>query len=320
MAGWIAKNLFQNIENILYVHTFIVFVYLSMQKIIHSVHNAEPVNMDGVSVLQPLPSRNLETADPFLLLHHWKHTFTGGAHQSEVGVGPHPHCGFSPVTFVFAGGVHHRDSLGNDSRVYAGGVQWMNSGRGIIHSERPVAEIAAHGGQFEIIQLWINTPAAFKNLAPEYIAVDAHQQPVVNSADKKSRIRIVSGKLLGQTGPVKPITDVKIAKLDFEAGGKISLDVGSGYNTLLYVLEGKLTIGSNVVSMRQLSLLSEAGADVEIETVEDGKALLLAGKPLIEPVVFHGPFVLSRRDQVIKAINDYQLGKMGHLTEQFTEQ
>ena len=122
--------------------------------------------MGGIPVLQPLPTTSVERIDPFLLLHHHAGMVEPGNHPRMVGVGPHPHRGFSPVTFIFKGDVHHRDSRGNSSIVKAGGVQWMNAGMGIIHSERPSKEFAEKGGEQEIIQLWINTPAAQKMKEP----------------------------------------------------------------------------------------------------------------------------------------------------------
>jgi len=116
---------------------------------------ADKVNMGGIVLDQALPYRGTDQIDPFLLIHHWTDELKGNQKQQNVGVGPHPHRGFSPVTFIFNGGVHHRDSKGHESVVLSGGTQWMNSGSGIIHSERPTKELAENGGKFEIIQFWI---------------------------------------------------------------------------------------------------------------------------------------------------------------------
>ena len=121
---------------------------------------AQPVDMGGLPIRQPLPTQRVEQIDPFLLLHHADVKVPTHLEPDHAGVGPHPHRGFSPVTFIFKGGVHHRDSRGNDSVIYAGGAQWMNAGMGVIHSERPPHDIHEIGGKQEIIQLWINTPAA----------------------------------------------------------------------------------------------------------------------------------------------------------------
>src|SRR5678809_1493277 len=130
-------------------------------------------NMGGLPIRQPIPSTELDQVDPFLLLHHAEVRMPMHTPVEKAGVGPHPHRGFSPVTFIFKGGVHHRDSRGNDNVVYAGGTQWMNAGMGIIHSERPPADIFERGGILEIIQLWINTPARNKMDQPSYTPLTA---------------------------------------------------------------------------------------------------------------------------------------------------
>ncbi|HJN06182.1 MAG TPA: pirin family protein, partial [Bacteroidales bacterium] len=164
---------------------------------IKRVIGAPKVNMGGIILDQPLPVRGVEQIDPFLLVHHWKHTHRGGQHQRDLGVGPHPHRGFAPVTFIFNGGVHHQDSRGNNSIVEAGGTQWMNSGMGIVHSERPTKEIAENGGEFEIIQLWVNAPAKNKMDPPSYQSLTKEDTPSVMSDDDKIEISIVAGEFNG---------------------------------------------------------------------------------------------------------------------------
>ena len=129
---------------------------------------AVEIDMGGIPVKQALPTIRIEQVDPFLLLHHGKFTFTELAPALHQGVGPHPHRGFSPVTFVVDGEVHHRDSRGNSQIAHKGDVQWLNAGAGIIHSERPSQELSDRNGTQEIIQLWINTPAANKMKQPFY--------------------------------------------------------------------------------------------------------------------------------------------------------
>ena len=130
----------------------------SIQKIIP----AQKVNMGGHILDQSLPVRGLDQIDPFLLIHHWKRTQKGGRHPRDLGVGPHPHRGFAPVTLIFKGDVHHRDSMGMNSIIEAGGTQWMNAGRGIVHSERPSRQMAEQGGESEFIQFcfWVERIAA----------------------------------------------------------------------------------------------------------------------------------------------------------------
>jgi redox-sensitive bicupin YhaK (pirin superfamily) len=118
---------------------------------------AEPYDMGGFPIEQPFPTSRIEQIDPFILLHHADVKVPTHIPPKKAGVGPHPHKGFSPVTFIFKGAVHHRDSRDNNSIIHEGGVQWMNAGRGIIHSERPPENIMELGGRQEIIQMWVNT-------------------------------------------------------------------------------------------------------------------------------------------------------------------
>ena len=129
------------------------------------------VDMGGIILDQPLPYPGVEQIDPFLLIHHFEDYLPGDQDQKDLGVGPHPHRGFSPVTFIFEGEVHHRDSRGNEGIVSKGGTQWMDSGMGIVHSERPSQEMAERGGSYEIIQFWVNSPSSAKGNQPKILCI-----------------------------------------------------------------------------------------------------------------------------------------------------
>jgi redox-sensitive bicupin YhaK (pirin superfamily) len=146
---------------------------------IETIAYGQQMDMGGFPIRQALPSSKADMLDPFLLLHHANIKVAENVDVKNAGVGPHPHRGFSPVTFIFKGGVHHRDSRGNSHIVYEGGTQWMNAGMGVIHSERPPVDIHELGGVQELIQLWINTPAANKMEVPAYIPVTKEDTPVV---------------------------------------------------------------------------------------------------------------------------------------------
>ena len=209
---------------------------------VSSLLYAHMVDMGGMPVRQPLPSQHVEQIDPFLLLHHADINVPAHLEPDHAGVGLHPHRGFSPVTFIFKGGVHHRDSRGNDSVIYAGGAQWMNAGMGIIHSERPPDDIHEIGGRQEIIQLWINTPAEHKMDQPEYIPLSAEEAPAFTSEDGKVEMKVFSGQILGIRGPIPSHTEVNAATLEFKKGGKISVPLPPHHNTLIYLLDGKLNV------------------------------------------------------------------------------
>ncbi|MBL7847678.1 MAG: pirin family protein [Cyclobacteriaceae bacterium] len=278
---------------------------------------AHQVDMGGLPVRQPLPTQQVGQVDPFLLLHHADIKVPSTIEPDHAGVGPHPHRGFSPVTFIFKGGVHHRDSRGNDSTIYAGGAQWMNAGRGIIHSERPTHDIHEIGGRQEIIQLWINTPAERKMDQPSYFPLEADKVPVVKSADRQVEARIFSGQLLGVQGPIPSPADVNAATLAFAKGGKISVPVPAHHNALVYLLDGKLTVeGFGMVEALHLVHFNNDGDGLTLEALEDTRALVLSGAPLHEEVVSYGPFVMNTQTQILEAMRDYRVGKMGVLIEE----
>jgi quercetin 2,3-dioxygenase len=278
---------------------------------------AQMVDMGGFPVRQPLPTQKVEQVDPFLLLHHADIKAPKYVEPDDAGIGPHPHRGFSPVTFIFKGGVHHRDSRGNDSTIYAGGAQWMNAGMGILHSERPPHDIHQIGGRQEIIQLWINTPAAHKMDQPAYFPLAAEDAPTFISADKKVNARIFSGELLGVTGPIPSHTEVNAATIEFKKGGKVSVELPRSHNALLYLLDGKLTLdGFGLVDGLNAVVFKKDGDGITIEALEDTRVLLLSGEPLNEEVVSYGPFVMNTQTQIMEAMRDYQMGKMGVLIEE----
>jgi redox-sensitive bicupin YhaK (pirin superfamily) len=277
---------------------------------------AEKVDMGGMPIRQPLPTQKVEQIDPFLLLHHADIKVPTHTKPDHAGVGPHPHRGFSPVTFIFEGGVHHRDSRGNDSVIYAGGAQWMNAGMGVLHSERPPKDIHEIGGRQEIIQLWINTPAAHKMDQPVYIPVASEQAPTYTTEDGKVVMKVFSGTLMDISGPVESQTEVNAATVEMKKGGKIAVPLPANHNAMIYLLDGKITIdGFGLVEGMHLVHFKNDGEGISMEALEDTRILVLSGAPLNEEVVSYGPFVMNTQTQIMEAMRDYQKGKMGVLIE-----
>jgi redox-sensitive bicupin YhaK (pirin superfamily) len=273
--------------------------------------------MGGFPVKQPLPTMHVEQIDPFLLLHHAVARVPADRDPMTAGVGPHPHRGFSPVTFVFKGGVHHRDSRGNSSVISAGGTQWMNAGMGVIHSERPPENIHELGGTQEIIQLWINTPQKNKMDQPEYYPVTAEDTPQVLSEDTNVDIRIVSGVYKGVEGPVPSLSPVMALRMTFTKGGSHYFEIPQNYNAFIYLLDGKLKVeGYGYVDGLNLVNLGNDAPGIGLEALADTRFILMAGEPLNEPMVSHGPFVMNTTTEVMEAMRDYQMGKMGVLIEE----
>lgn len=280
--------------------------------------SAQKVNMGGIILDQALPLSGLEQIDPFLLIHHWNDTLKGDKHPSEVGVGPHPHRGFAPVTFIFEGGVHHRDSIGNSETVHAGGVQWMHSGKGIVHSERPTKLLAKEGGKFEIIQFWVNVPSEYKMIDPYYVPLHKEATPTVVSSDGKVTTSVICGTVLGSKGNIETQSPLQIARIDLKAGGSLELPIELDHNALIYQLDGKTTVNDTAAgSAKDMFWFANDGEAIKIQAKEDTRLILLAGKPIGEPLATYGPFVMNTQAEIMTALQDYQTGKMGALNENF---
>ncbi|MEJ0029845.1 MAG: pirin family protein [Bacteroidota bacterium] len=275
---------------------------------------AEKVDMGGMPIRQPFPTHNIQQIDPFLLLHHADVKVPTHLDPDDAGVGPHPHRGFSPVTFIFKGGVHHRDSRGNDSVVYAGGAQWMNAGMGVIHSERPPLDIHEIGGRQEIIQLWINTPAEHKMDQPAYFPLASNDVPQRTSGNVL--LKVFAGEIDGLKGPIPSYTEVNAATVELKKGGKFSVTLPADHNVVAYLLDGKLNLdGYGLIEGLNSVLFKKDGDGIGFQALEDTRVLLLTGKPLEEKVVSHGPFVMNNQTEILEAMRDYQMGKMGVLIE-----
>jgi redox-sensitive bicupin YhaK (pirin superfamily) len=278
---------------------------------------AQTIDMGGMPVRQAFPTNNVAQLDPFLLLHHADIKVPQYVVPDHAGVGPHPHRGFSPVTFIFKGGVHHRDSRGNDSVVYEGGAQWMNAGNGVMHSERPPQNIHDIGGRQEIIQLWINSPAKHKKDQTAYFPVQAEETGNYSSEDGKVSIRVVSGEVLGVKGPVPVLSPVNASTLEIKKNGRIAIPIAADFNAFVYVLSGKISIeGYGLTEALHAALFARDGEGITIRGEEDSRLLLMSGLPLNEKVVTHGPFVMNTQTEILEAMRDYQMGKMGVLIEE----
>ena len=273
---------------------------------------AHMVDMGGIPVRQPIPTQQIEQIDPFLLLHHHVGHIEEGANPRDVGVGPHPHRGFSPVTFIFQGDVHHRDSREHSSVVHAGGVQWMNAGMGIVHSERPSAELSKQGGIQEIIQLWINTPQDKKMNQPAYQAFQKDDMPLLDGG-----LSLVAGTQGSHEGPAKGEMPIKAIMGQLEAGEAISINVDYT-QSFLYLLEGSISIEKfGLLDEHNLAWLDEGAEMLTFEAKTKSKVLFLSADPLNEPLATYGPFVMNNQTQIMEAMRDYQMGKMGILIEEF---
>ena len=287
-----------------------------MQKrTINQIIPAQKVNMGGHIIDQPLPTRQIDNLDPFLLIHHWHNHLPGNQKPQDVGVGPHPHCGFSPVTFIFKGAVEHRDSLGNRAVVKNGGTQWMFSGNGITHSERFPKQLVEDGGELEFIQFWVNAPAKFKNKPPYYQPISQAETPLVE--EEKSKIWVVSGAYKGTEGIAPTYSPQLLLRGEIQQDGHLDIPIPESFNALIYVLNGNLEIDKKTLVTKYMGILNLDGNNINIKANENTHFIILSGEPIKEPIATYGPFVMNDQTELMQARKKAQMGKMGVLIEEF---
>lgn len=282
---------------------------------IKTVGRSDFVNMGQVRLRQPIPTQNIEMIDPFVLLHHYG-PYTINEENNPFDLGPHPHRGFEPVTFLIQGEQLHRDSLGHESVVKAGDVQWTTAGRGIIHAEGPTKKFVKRGGTLEGIQLWLNLPAEKKMIQPNYQHVKNEDFNIVTSSDGKVNIQIIAGQLEGESGKITTQTSVNAYMIDVDKDGFYELEIDQEHQSLIYLLNGNVTINGHealVQNENQLIEFHKDGKGITIKGNTNSKLLFLSGKPFKEHVASWGPYVMNSQTEIMEAMRDYQQGKMGFL-------
>jgi len=281
-------------------------------KTILHLHPAVRDDIGDLLTRRPVPSNRLDQIDPFLFLnHHGPQTY--GPHNRGLPFGPHPHRGFETVTFIVDGMLAHRDSAGHESVIHAGGIQWMTAGSGIVHAEISPQDFLEHGGPLEILQLWVNLPSRLKMSAPRYTGLQRDQIPALPLDDGKVTMHLVAGEWEGTTGPAPSLTGVFMSTVAMQAGGRLDVSGLQGRNVLLYVVRGRIEVGSHgdLVNAYQLVELGDDGDALLLRAEADSLLLFGHADPIREPVVAHGPFVMTTREEIGQAIADYQAGRFG---------
>ena len=270
----------------------------TVQRVIQSVPASDGA---GVKLRRSLGQSQFARLDPFLMLDEF---FSDEPSDYLAGFPAHPHRGFETVTYILDGHMLHEDHLGNKGNLKSGGVQWMTAGRGIIHSEMPQQE----SGRMRGFQLWINLPARDKMNPAGYRDLQASEIPEVKLGDGK--VRVIAGEYQGTRAPVKPgFTDATYFDVHLPAGATFTHPVKDGYNAFAYVYEGEL----DGIPARSAAVFSASG-EVQVTSKTGARFLLLAGKPIGEPIVQYGPFVMNTREEIEQAIRDYQAGTLAEKT------
>ncbi|MGH8226801.1 MAG: pirin family protein [Steroidobacteraceae bacterium] len=261
----------------------------------------------GVKLTRVIGQPRLEGLDPFLLLDEFG---TDDPGDYIAGFPEHPHRGFETVTYMLDGRMRHRDNHGHEGVLEPGSVQWMTAGRGILHSEMPEQQ----EGRMRGFQLWINLPARDKMTAPKYQEFGAQRIPVASPAPGV-RVKVIAGRVGEIEGPItQPATDPVYLDVELAPGARFSQGLPASHAAFLYVFEGSVQVAgakeATVLAAHDLAVLG-SGERVELEGAGTGasRAILVAGRPLQEPVARHGPFVMNTREELLQAFQDLQSGR-----------
>ncbi|MGB0486181.1 MAG: pirin family protein [bacterium] len=265
-----------------------------------------------VSTIFSMHSEDPESISPFLMMDHAAPKYFPPT-DAKRGVGEHPHRGFETVTFAIKGEVEHRDSGGGGGTITTGGIQWMTAGSGVVHDEFHSREFSKKGGDFEMIQLWVNLPSKFKMTKPRYQSFDEGDFPILEQGNHEISIKVIAGTFGTVSSKVKTFSPINMYELNGPPNSKLEIPLPEGSNTLVFQLSGMSSIEDQQIIKGNLGLLSRSGETFEIKFLEESKVMILNGEPLGEPVAAYGPFVMNTRQELMEAFRDFQAGKMGQL-------
>eukprot|EP00741_Cyanophora_paradoxa_P018111 tig00021037_g17487.t1 len=267
----------------------------------------------GFIVRRPVGSGGLSSVDPLLMLDHMGPVEYGPG--EAVGAPDHPHRGQETVTYILEGELQHKDSAGHTGVLQSGDVQWMTAGRGVVHSEMPSDRIIREGGRIEGFQLWVNLPRVDKMMPPRYQDIRASSIPTATSPDGKVTVRVVAGESMGHKAVIDTRTPIMYLDIALAPGAEFTQPVPPDFNAFAYVFRGAALFGpagqereakeSDAVELGPGDSLRMLGGD------QGARLLLIGGRPINEPVVWHGPFVMNAREEIEQAMQDYRAGRLG---------
>lgn len=281
---------------------------------------------DGFRVHNFIPGAyrlDMYRMDPFIMLdYNSKHVFPPS--DKPKGVGVHPHRGFETVTIAYKGKVAHHDSAGGGGIIGEGDVQWMTAASGVLHKEYHEEEFSKTGGEFQMVQLWVNLPSKFKMSPPQYQAIENAKMQRV-ALEHGGYIEIIAGQYIDgegvkHQGPASTFSPVHLSNAILNFGDKAHYSFPAHYNTAIVVIEGEILVNNEFIAPTDnFVLFSNKGEEFTVETSpeskENAKVLVLSGEPLREPIAAHGPFVMNTRQELVQAFQDFNDGKFGYLAD-----
>jgi redox-sensitive bicupin YhaK (pirin superfamily) len=287
----------------------------SLKRVVPAVATLEG---GGFLVHRPLPVRELDQVDPFLLLDEL------GPAQIEpgqaLGAPDHPHKGFEVITYVLHGDNEHRDSHGNRGRLRDGDVQYMAAGSGLVHAEMPSAEFLRDGGPQHGFQIWVNLPRAAKAMTPRYKDVGAAAIPVVRPA-AGAEARVIAGDVFGTSGPVHTVTPWTYVHVTLQPGARLAQPVARGMTATIYLFEGVGSIGTRELRRGDYAVFADDGDAIALENTGTVplQALFLCAQPIGEPMARYGPFVMNTAGEIRDAFEDFRAGRFGAIAPEAAE-
>jgi redox-sensitive bicupin YhaK (pirin superfamily) len=257
----------------------------------------------------------MKRMSPFIMMDYNSKFYFPPTDQPR-GVSVHPHRGFETVTIAYHGKVAHHDSSGNSGIIGEGDVQWMTAASGILHKEYHEAEFSKNGGDFQMVQLWVNLPAKDKMSTPKYQGITNDQINKFELPENGGVIEVIAGQYQNVKGTASTFTPVHLQNAKLNKDAKASFNFPANYNTGLLVIEGSIKVNDTEnVSADHFALFENDGETFTIEATENTVVLILSGEPINEPIAAHGPFVMNTQAEIMQAFNDVNLGKFGYLED-----
>ncbi len=273
---------------------------------------------DGFRVHNFIPDGfrlDMQRMNPFIML-DYNSKFYFPPTEKPRGVGVHPHRGFETVSIAYKGRVAHHDSSGGGGVIGEGDIQWMTAASGVLHKEYHEKEWSLQGGEFHMVQLWVNLPAKDKMSRPKYQALKNEEINRYTLPDKGGEIEVIAGEYKGVKGSASTFTPIHLMNAKLNKDTVADFSFPAAYNTALLVIEGSIVVnGLEAAPVNHFVLMANDGEAFTIEASEDAVVLVLSGETINEPIAAHGPFVMNTRVEIAQAFDDFYSGKFGHLED-----
>jgi redox-sensitive bicupin YhaK (pirin superfamily) len=269
---------------------------------------------DGFRVHNFIPYKlEMQRMSPFIMLDYGSKFYFPPADKPR-GVSVHPHRGFETVTIAYKGKVAHNDSSGNSGVIGEGDVQWMTAASGILHKEYHEENFSKTGGDFQMVQLWVNLPSKDKMSKPKYQGITNQEINKVQLPANGGEIEVIAGQYKDAKGTASTFTPVNLFNVKLKKGTTTDFSFPANYNTALLVIEGNVKVnGTDAVPSDHFVVFQNNAEDITVEASDDSIVLVLSGEPINEPIAAQGPFVMNTRAEIVQAIEDFNMGKFGYL-------